>query len=106
MAQDMEATVSAIAEIFRIEREIARAEREEIISRCPACGDPIDYCQGHGRIGDPIGASILSAHDDGLHGRCNPLGCEDAALMLASIIGHRVANGTLTETDWSAYGAF
>lgn len=31
----------------------------EYIGRCPACGDPIDYCQGHGTIGDPRGAAKL-----------------------------------------------
>lgn len=38
--------------------------------RCPACGEPIDYCQGHGQIGDPVGLAILVAHDDGDHERC------------------------------------
>ena len=28
-------------------------------SKCPACGDWIDYCQGHGEIGDPEGHAIL-----------------------------------------------
>lgn len=37
---------------------------------CPACGDPIDYCQGHGDIGDPLGADILRRHDDGDHSHC------------------------------------
>lgn len=45
---------------------------------CPACGDPIDYCQGHGEIGDPIGAMILKQHDDGFHDGCHPAGCDDA----------------------------
>ena len=26
---------------------------------CPACSNPIDYCQGHGEIGDPEGFAIL-----------------------------------------------
>lgn len=39
-------------------------------SRCPACGDLPDYCQGHGAIGDPAGAAILAAHDDGDHAGC------------------------------------
>ena len=45
---------------------------------CPACGDPIDYCQGHGEIGDPVGAQILAAHEWGEHNNCNPRGCDDA----------------------------
>lgn len=48
------------------------------IARCPACGDMIDYCQGHGPIGDPAGFAVLEAHDDGDHGRCDPRGCDEA----------------------------
>jgi hypothetical protein len=44
--------------------------------KCPACGDPIDYCGGHGEIGDPIGAEILSYHDQGDHFQCDPSVCE------------------------------
>ena len=32
---------------------------DEMESVCPACGEPIDYCQGHGEIGDPEGYAIL-----------------------------------------------
>ncbi|AXH50363.1 hypothetical protein KNT99_gp83 [Gordonia phage NatB6] len=46
--------------------------------RCVACGEPVDYCQGHGEIGDPVGRAILDAHDDGDHNNCHPLGCDDA----------------------------
>lgn len=46
--------------------------------RCPACGSPIDCCQGHGDIGDPVGAMILEAHDDGAHHGCHPAGCDVA----------------------------
>ena len=37
----------------------------EIISACPACAEPIDYCQGHGQIGDPAGRAILDAEQEG-----------------------------------------
>ena len=37
---------------------------------CPACGEPIDYCQGHGSIADRWGAAILRAHDGGNHVAC------------------------------------
>lgn len=53
---------------------------EEPVSRCIACGDPIDYCQGHGMIGDPTGYAILQAHDDGDHSGCHPNGCEVASV--------------------------
>ena len=33
-------------------------------SVCPACGDFIDYCQGHGEIGDPEGYAILKQQEE------------------------------------------
>lgn len=45
-------------------------------TRCPACGDIIDYCQGHGQMGDPYGWRILEEHDAGNHERCHHDGCE------------------------------
>jgi hypothetical protein len=51
---------------------------EEHVSRCPACGDLIDYCQGHGMLGDSIGATILHLHDEGHHENCHPAGCDEA----------------------------
>ena len=51
---------------------------EEYVSRCPACGDVIDYCQGHGEMGDPAGFAILAAHDDDDHSECDPDGCDEA----------------------------
>lgn len=47
-----------------------RAEVEEH-PICPACGSVIDYCQGHGTLGDPEGARILEAHDDDEHDECH-----------------------------------
>lgn len=44
---------------------------DEYMSRCPACGDFIDFCQGHGEIGDPEGHAILALHDDGHHRLCS-----------------------------------
>lgn len=38
--------------------------RAEAISKCPACHEPIDYCQGHGEIGDPAGHAVLMQYDD------------------------------------------
>lgn len=54
--------------------------RDDIIyiGRCPACGEPSDFCQGHGETGDPVGHQVLEQHDDGDHSSCNPLGCEEA----------------------------
>lgn len=49
-------------------------------ARCPACGSPIDFCQGHGEIGDPAGFALLAAHDDGDHTGCHPEGCDDASV--------------------------
>lgn len=47
-------------------------------SRCPACGSVIDYCLGHGEIGDPRGYKILRQHDEDFHEDCHPSGCEIA----------------------------
>lgn len=38
---------------------------------CPACGQPVDQCQGHEEIGDPTGFLILWQHDEGDHGTCH-----------------------------------
>ncbi len=27
---------------------------------CAYCQEPIDYCQGHGEIGDPVGFAFLA----------------------------------------------
>ena len=48
----------------------------ELVSLCPACGDAIDYCQGHGEIGDPAGYAQLLAHDNGKHDDCSITGCD------------------------------
>lgn len=42
------------------------------VARCPACGQPIDYCQGHGTLGDPAGAYLLALHDRDDHDDCHP----------------------------------
>lgn len=60
---------------------------DECVSRCVACGEYIDYCQGHGIIGDPGGYAVLMAHDEGDHSACDINACDDA----------------LTPTDWDAY---
>ena len=38
---------------------------------CPACGQAISYCPGHGESGDPVGHAILKAHDNDDHGLCH-----------------------------------
>lgn len=57
---------------------MADVEYVEYVSRCPVCGEFIDYCQGHGEIGDPEGFSIMVRHDEGDHMDCDPEGCPDA----------------------------
>jgi hypothetical protein len=54
------------------------SDQDDDTVRCLACGDPIDYCQGHGEIGDPVGFAILQAHDSEDHTHCHPLACADA----------------------------
>lgn len=57
--------------------EVIMAERCELFvsgdangERCPACGEYIDYCQGHGPIGDPDGYAAIQAHERGDHSVC------------------------------------
>lgn len=47
--------------------------------RCVVCGEFVDYCQGHGEIGDPHGYAIMVAHDNGDHSACDERGCDIAA---------------------------
>lgn len=46
-------------------QEIAETE-----ALCPACGDWMDFCSGHGEIGDPVGWTILQQHEAGEHDDC------------------------------------
>lgn len=39
---------------------------------CPVCGEFVDYCSGHGELGDPWGARVLRQHDNGDHRQCHP----------------------------------
>lgn len=50
-------------------------QASEPVAHCPACGEPIDYCSGHGS--GTMGAWVLSLHDDGDHSECHILGCID-----------------------------
>jgi hypothetical protein len=43
----------------------------EYLAICPACGEFIDYCQGHGMVGDPVGLRILVAHNNDDHSLCH-----------------------------------
>ena len=59
--------------------EPARDEPEPpYVEPCPVCAAPIDYCQGHGEIGDPDGWRILQMHDADDHSECHRHGCVDA----------------------------
>lgn len=55
------------AEHAACERDDAYGDSET----CPACGQPMDYCPGHGQIGDPEGFHILAMHEAGDHSRCH-----------------------------------
>ena len=75
----MDITNSDIITLNRDER-LAEAELEVDLyqSRCPACGDAIDYCIGHGEIGDPSGYLTLKMHDRGVHIWCHERArCDD-----------------------------
>lgn len=77
-------------------------DEDEHVETCPACGAPIDYCQGHGEMGDPNGAAILAAHDNGNHKTCNPAGCDDAPAALRATLAE---NGRAVHVWWSGVGA-
>ena len=47
-------------------------EDDEYVAICPACGEPIDYCQGHGGFGDSKEAKIIEACIEGEHSQCHP----------------------------------
>lgn len=51
----------------------------EYVSMCCVCGEPSDYCMGHGEIGDPDGFAIRHQHNAGNHDDCHPdsTECED-----------------------------
>lgn len=51
---------------------MAQTAESYIVETCPACGAPIDYCNGHGLMGDPLGYEVLVMHADGDHSKCNP----------------------------------
>ncbi len=78
---DRLATLTAYCLVERALNEVIERAREDAdndsVPRCPACGQEMDYCLGHGEIGDPVGAAILAAHDDGDHSRCDSRGCDD-----------------------------
>lgn len=72
------------------------SDEAEYESRCPVCGDPADYCLGHGEIGDPAGYGILVAHDNGDHSSCNFMGCIESQ-ELSGFVLH--ANGAFEIID-------
>lgn len=49
--------------------------------QCPVCGSPIDFCQGHGEVGDPNGFRILQKHDADDHSECDEDGCYHATKL-------------------------
>lgn len=49
-------------------------------NHCPVCGDPVDYCPGHGLMGDPSGWLTLRLHDRDIHTRCVPTVCVPAGI--------------------------
>lgn len=63
-------------EHYLSESERAEMDAFECVPVCPVCGDVIDYCLGHGEIGDPRGWAILVKHDNGDHSDC-VINCEE-----------------------------
>jgi hypothetical protein len=76
---EREATGQPFAEWLASDREYEAGlvDDDDYMPACPACGSPIDFCQGHGEMGDPGGRAILDAHDAGDHSSCHPDGCDE-----------------------------
>lgn len=77
---------------------------DEHVSTCPACAQPIDFCPGHGEIGDPDGAATLRRHDEGDHVTCDPEGCDEwREWMIAHLNEHnrRDASGHIVHAATS-----
>ena len=51
--------------------QLESEERPPEFEHCPACGAPIEWCQGHGELGDPDGFLILALHDNDDHSECH-----------------------------------
>lgn len=63
---------------------------DDDVERCPVCGEPSDYCQGHGEVGDNRGWLNMIAHDHGDHVQCDPRGCEAAGTTEHADYPHHV----------------
>lgn len=75
----------------------------EYTSLCVACGTVIDYCQGHGTIGDPEGRAILDAHDNDDHTTCHPDACDEAEELSISYCAGG-CGGVATNGDYCESG--
>lgn len=79
-----ERAAANLAELF------GDGEAADDVERCPVCGDPADYCQGHGETGDPRGWRKMIAHDHGDHTECHSAGCEAAGTTEHADYPHEV----------------
>lgn len=63
-----------------VEYDDYEEDDDETEAVCPACGEFISYCQGHGALGDPEGRRTLIMHYDyNNHSRCAPgSDCQEA----------------------------
>lgn len=52
--------------------EVIMADKceEFTADNCFVCGEPWQYCSGHGEIGDPEGFRVVIAHNKGDHSGC------------------------------------
>lgn len=62
--------------LARMQDSVEGAVATAAAPACPACGQAIDHCLGHGMLGDPVGYHALTMHGDGDHTLCHPNGCE------------------------------
>ena len=53
-----------IKDIVIVAGQIRRHMNDYPDDECPICLDPMDYCQGHGEMGDPEGFRMLMDYYD------------------------------------------
>lgn len=73
LEMDYEDKVGAIVECWMCGQELPDeldATEHDCGAHCPVCAELMDYCQGHGEIGDPVGFGILEMHNNGDHSKC------------------------------------
>lgn len=70
LPSDLSADPAFQAKVAELVETAEQVSSDMWVEDCVVCGQPSDYCPGHGEIGDPAGYRILVAHDEGDHSMC------------------------------------